>query len=97
MHLPGQECTEHTLKFFGLFDLRFMSGIEEAMNPGARNHCLELLVPVLRVQQIVGAGNDEKRNTDGCEPFYEGVASGSSFVAWPSQPRSGKGLPGSRD
>lgn len=97
MHLPDQECTEHTLKLFGLFDLRFMSGIEEAMNPGARNHCLELLVPVLRVQQIVGAGHDEKRDSDGCEPFYEGVASGSSFVARPSQPRSGKGLPGSRD
>ena len=89
MYLPNQECSEHTLKLFGLFDLRFMSGIEEAMNPGARNHCLELLVPVLWVQQIVGAGHDEKRDFDGCEPFYEGVVMGSSLVARPSQPRSG--------
>ncbi len=97
MYLPDQECSEHTLKLFGFFDLRFMSGMEEAMNRGARNHCLELLVPVLRVQRIVGAGHDEERDSDGCETFYEDVVIASSFVARPSQPRSGKGFPGPRD
>lgn len=78
--LGYQEFDQHSVEFFGFFDLRLVGRILEPVNKGTGDKFLKLYIPVFLIERVVFAGRDEERDAKLGKFFYEFIRGRAGLV-----------------